>query len=186
MSTSKNSLRWLNSPVQTNTHSASSKIIHWVCAALFAGLILFGSSAMAQNVLLNPGCESNSLAGWYRSIDGDIYPVTTSGLSCQWRRPMIYLAHSSSLNAFQMFNTTASSGLYVSGLSVSLPRSLYLSSVYVTCYTSNLFDTAFTYMSVAFYNANNQVLDQSGGTANPGVYCGFVIDPTYHFGSLYC
>lgn len=69
MSIFKNNLRLSGLLVHSGASSKNSKIINWVCATFFAGLILFGSGVakalpfVSTNVLINPSAETGDLTG---------------------------------------------------------------------------------------------------------------------------
>ena len=101
-----------------------------------------------------------------------------------------YLAHSGT-NTFQLFDTTANSAIIYQDYPAAA-GSQWTASCWAICYASNYFDSAFTYMSVAFYDTNGMLLGASfdsgsGGYPAPfqqygyGVYASVVLDPIYLF-----
>ena len=187
MSISKNYLRLFDSSVSSGARSSNSKKIHWVCAAVFAGLILFGGSAKAAftpyNALVNPGAEVGNVTGWNTSLTGYIWVVSTNewmaGVTNGTISTNQILAHSGAY-AFQTFDITADSA-YMYQDYAAAAGSQWSASCWAICYASNYFDSAFAYMSVAFYDTNNNVLglysDPGFGTYGYGVYAGVVLDP---------
>ena len=185
MSIPKNNLRSSGLSVQSGARSTNSKIINWVCTSFLAGLILFGVSAKAAftpyNVLINPGAETGDLTGWNVSNTGynlvvstnDLVPGTTSN----------YFAHSGKY-MFEQFDTTADSA-YMYQDFAAVAGSQWSASSWAICYASNYFDSAFAYMSVAFYDTNNNVLglysDPGFSSYGYGVYSGFILDPVNDF-----
>jgi len=194
MSILKNNLRASGSSVCSGERSTNSKIINWVCATLFAALILFGGNAKAidpYNVLVNPGAEQG-LTGWNVSETGYISTPNTNSVIPNDTAPGAtnYLAHSGT-NTFQLFDATANSAIIYQDYPAAA-GSQWTASCWAICYASNYFDSAFTYMSVAFYDTNGMLLGASfdsgsGGYPAPfqqygyGVYASVVLDPIYLF-----
>jgi len=178
---------WLSgSSAQSDARSANSRVNNRVYVALLAGLILFGSGAKAQNVLINPGAETGDLTGWNVSPTGYNYVVSTNG-TIPNSGTSNFLAHSGAWT-FQMFDTTGTEGAPTASLYQDFAAdngSQWSASCWAICYASNYFSTAIAYMSVAFYDTNNNVLtDTNIPSATYGVYGSAVLDPLGYLGSL--
>jgi len=182
MSISKNSLRSFDSSLQSGTRSANSKIISRVGAIFLAGLILSGgggakAGAAPYNVLVNPGAETGDLTGWNVSDTGYNLVVSTNDLV--FGTTGNYLVHSGKY-MFEQFDTTADSA-YMYQDYPAAAGSQWSASTWAICYASNYFNSAFAYMSVAFYDTNDMLL---GASFDPGfsiygygVYGSAVLDP---------
>jgi hypothetical protein len=178
MSILKNNLRLSRSSIQADARSTNSKVSHRICATVLAGLVLFGGGAKAANVLVNPGAEQG-LTGWNVSATGYIYAVSTNGtIPNDTATPNNFLAHSGT-NTFELFDTTGDSAYIYQDFAAD-PGSQWAASCWAICYASNYFTTAITYMSVAFYDTNNNVLGATLGntTYGFGVYGSAVLDPS--------
>jgi hypothetical protein len=188
MSILKNNRRLSGSSVQSGARSTNSKVIPRVCATFLAGLILFlfagsAKAAAPYNVLVNPGAEMGNLTGWNASLTGYIYVVSTNGTMAGVTNGTIstnqFLAHSGEWT-FQLFDTDATSASIYQDYA-AIAGSQWSASCWAICYASNYFDSALAYMSVAFYDTNNNVL---GASFDPnfsqygfGVYASAVLDP---------
>lgn len=188
MSISKNNLRLPVSSVHSGSHSTNSKTNNRVCAVLLGALILFGAAqrdCLGQvppyNVLVNPGAETGDLTGWTRSVTGYMFVVSTNGtIPNDTATSSNFLAHSGA-DTFQLFDTTGSELAPTASIYQDYPAiagSQWSASCWAICYASNYFSTAIAYMSVAFYDTNNNVL---GGDTNfvgtSGVFGSAVLDP---------
>jgi hypothetical protein len=186
MSILKNNLRTSGSSVQSGARSTNSKIINWVCAALFAGLILFGGNAKAQfvpyNVLVNPGAESGDLTGWNLSLTGYVYADSTNlvmnGVTNGTVSTNQLLAHSGKYT-FRTFNTTANQTYMYQDVPAAA-GSQWSASVWAICYASNYFSAgAVAHMQVVFYDTNNVfIISTNSETGIGGVYGTEFLDPT--------
>jgi len=182
MSTSKNNLRAFDSSVQFSARSANSKIINWVCAALFAGFIFLGSGdakaapSYPYNVLVNPGAETGDLTGW--NVSGTGYNFVVSNNNLVPGTTNTFSVHSGAY-MFQMFDVSADSA-YIWQDYAAAAGSQWSASAWAICYASNYFDTAIAYMSVAFYDTNGNVVKNDPVNPDPGtigVYGSAILDP---------
>ena len=145
---------------------------------------MFGSSAKAAfipmnpyNVLVNPSAETGNYTGWNTSDSGYLYVVSTNGVIPGDTRN--FLAHDGT-NTFQLFDTTSDQAVMWQDFP-AVANSQWSASAWAICYASNYFDSAFSYMSVAFYDTNGNVLgasfDPGFSSYGQGVYIPFVLDP---------
>ena len=82
--------------------------------------------------------------------------------------------------SFQLFDTTGDRA-YIYQDYAAVAGSQWSASCWAICYASNYFDSAFAYMSVAFYDTNGMLLgasfDPGFSSDGYGVYASMVLDP---------
>jgi len=186
-------LRLWRSPVRSDARSPNSGFTYRYWATVLAGLILFAAaqrSGLSQvppyNVLVNSGAETGDLTGWTVSDTGYINAISTNNLVDGAGSGYVQ-AHSGQY-AFRLFDTTGAEGEGTASIYqdyAASSNSQWSASCYAICYASNYFSTAITYMSVAFYDTNNNVLyDTNVSSSLYGVYGSAVVDPLAFIGSL--
>jgi hypothetical protein len=159
--------------MQTGGRSTTSILRLLACAVtLLAGLFLFGGSARAANVLINPGAETGNITGWTMDPDGSIsstndyyynggmnYPPTASNI----------LAHTGAY-CFKTYQTYANAATRIYQDYAAGPGSQWSASCYALSHSQDYISTPCNaHLQVVFYDNGNNAL---------AVYGSVILDPT--------
>lgn len=176
MNNFKNKLQMFGSSRPPCSRSRNLSIGNVACAAFLAGLLLFGGSAKASSILVNPGAETGDLSGWHVSNTGYIFTVSTNLLINGPGSGNVF-THSGTWE-FQLFDTTADSAFIYQDFAAD-PGSQWSASAYAITYASNYFNPgADAHLQLVFYDVSNSVVastNSSSGTA--GTYGSLFLDP---------
>ncbi len=156
--------------------SKNSRIRNLVCGTVLSGLVIFGGSAKASSILVNPGAEAGNLSGWHVSPTGYIStPSTNNTINGTGTGNVI--AHSGSF-VFETFDTTADSAFIYQDFAAD-PGSQWSASVYAISFASNYFSSgADAHMQLVFYDVSNNVVPSTNSSSGiGGTYGTIFLDP---------
>jgi hypothetical protein len=159
----KQKLRLNAAPIQSGGRSTTSIISMLASCAvmLLVGLVLFGGSTQAANVLINPGAETGNSAGW--TLDQKASIASTNGY--YWNGGTNYPPAASNILAhtggyvFTTYQDWAAAGTRVYQDIAAAPGSQWSASCYGLSHAQDYISAASScnaHLQVVFYdNANN-------------------------------
>jgi len=153
-------------PMQAGGRSTTSNNCLLVCAVtLLVGLFLFGGSARAANVLINPGAETGNSTGWTLDPDGSVastndfyynggqsYPPYASNI----------LAHTGAY-CFKTYQTYANAATRIYQDIATAPGSQWTASCYALSHSQDYIGLPCNaHLQVVFYDNANNALQING------------------------